>query len=76
MMKQIRMLALCLTLVSVGVQAQQATTDRVLKTSKRKASTSSTAIVDRLNHLQEAIDVQQQQITQLRDQVQNRDQQI
>jgi hypothetical protein len=76
MMKQIRVLALCLTLVSVGVQAQQATTDRVSKTSKRKASTSSTAIVDRLNHLQEAIDLQQQQITQLRDQVQNRDQQI
>ncbi len=77
-MKQVKKFAvLCLALASVLAQAQQATPGGATKSTKRKAATSSTAaIMDQLNRLQQAVDSQQQEIRDLRTQVEGRDQQI
>ena len=76
-MKQVAGFVLCLTLTGVlGAQTQGTTAGATSKSSKRKAATNNTAILDQLNRLEQAIGAQQQQIKQLTDQVQSRDQQI
>jgi hypothetical protein len=76
-MKRFMALALLLTLGAFAAQAQQSTATAPAKTPRKRAvQKSDSAVAAQLAQFQQALDAQQQQIQQLSNQVQSRDQQI
>ena len=76
-MKQVMALALLLMLSAFAAQAQQSAPTAAAKTARKKtAQRNDSAVAAQLNELKQAIDAQQQQMRQLSDQVQSRDQEI
>lgn len=77
-MKQVTALAFAVVLSICSAQAQQSTATAAKSTRKRAAAASATNadVANQLNQLRQALDAQQQQIRQLSDQLQSRDQRL